>query len=46
MTKLLTCRYNMDTNRVEVRFEDGTIVAIDCTAMNEDERAELTPAQR
>ena len=30
MTKLLSCRYNMDTNRVEARFEDGTTVAIDC----------------
>ena len=24
MNKLLSCRYNMDTNRVEARFEDGT----------------------
>ena len=23
MTKLLSCRYNMDTNRVEARFADG-----------------------
>lgn len=44
MNKLLSCRYNMDTNRVEVRFEDGTIVAIDCTAI-EDEYGN-TPAQR
>ena len=29
MTKLLSCRYNMDTNRVETRFADGTIVAIE-----------------
>ena len=27
MTKLLSCRYNMDTNRVEARFEDGTTLA-------------------
>ena len=27
MNKLLSCRFNMDTNRVEARFEDGTIVA-------------------
>ena len=27
MNKLLSCRYNTDTNRVEARFEDGTIVA-------------------
>ena len=44
MTKLLSCRYNMDTNRVEARFADGTIVAIDCTAI-EDEYGN-TPAQR
>ena len=44
MNKLLSCRFNMDTNRVEVRFEDGTIVAIDCTAI-EDEYGN-TPAQR
>ena len=35
MTKLLTCRYNMDTNRVEARFEGGTTVAIDCAAVED-----------
>ena len=44
MNKLLSCRYNMDTNRVEARFEDGTTVAIDCIAV-EDEYGN-TPAQR
>ena len=44
MTKLLTCRYNMDTNRVEARFKDGTTLAIDCIAV-EDEYGN-TPAQR
>ena len=44
MNKLLTCRYNMDTNRVEARFEDGTTLAIDCIAV-EDEYGN-TPAQR
>ena len=44
MTKLLSCRYNMDTNRVEARFEDGSILAIDCIAV-EDEYGN-TPAQR
>ena len=44
MTKLLTCRYNMDTNRVEARFEDGSAVAINCIAI-EDEYVN-TPAQR
>ena len=44
MNKLLSCRYNMDTNRVETRFEDGTTLAIDCIAV-EDEYGN-TPAQR
>ena len=44
MNKLLSCRYNMDTNRVEARFTDGSAVAIDCTAI-EDEYGN-TPAQR
>ena len=38
MTKLLSCHFNMDTNRVEARFEDGTTLAIDCIAV-EDEYA-------
>ena len=44
MMKLLSCHYNMDTNWVEARFEDGTTVAIDCTAI-EDEYGK-TPTQR
>ena len=44
MNKQLSCRYNMDTNRVEVRFEDGTILALDCIAV-EDEYGN-TPAKR
>ena len=42
--KVLSCRYNMDTNRVEARFADGTTLAIDCIAI-EDEYGN-TPAQR
>ena len=44
MNKLLSCRYNMDTNRVEARFKDETTLAINCTAI-EDEYGN-TPAQR
>lgn len=44
MNNLLSCRYNMGTNQVEARFEDGTILAIDCIAV-EDEYGN-TPAQR
>ena len=47
MMKLLFCRYNMDTNRVETRFTDGSAVAIDCIAIEDEygntlsQRAEL-----
>ena len=47
MTKLLSCRYNMDTNRVEARFEDETVLFIDCAAVEDEygntlvQRAEL-----
>ena len=44
MNKLLSCRFNMDTNRVEARFEDGTALAIDCIAVGDDYGN--TPAQR
>ena len=44
MNKLLSCRYNMETNRVEARFEDETTLTIDCIAV-EDEYGN-TPAQR
>ena len=42
--KVLSCHYNMDTNRVEARFADGTTLAIDCIAI-EDEY-DNTPAQQ
>ena len=44
MNKLLSCHFNMDTNRMEARFEGSTTIAIDCTAV-EDEYGN-TPVQR
>ena len=44
MNKLLSCRFNMDTDRVEARFVDGSAVAIVCIAV-EDEYGN-TPVQR
>ena len=44
MNKLLSCRFNMDTNRVEARFEDGTTFAIDCVAI--EDKYGNTPTQR
>ena len=40
MNKLLSCRYNMDTNQVEARFEGGTALAIDCIAVEDEYRSE------
>ena len=39
MNKLLSCRFNMDTNRVDARFEDGSTITIEGEYVN-------TPAQR
>ena len=36
MTKLLSCRCNMDTNRMEARFADGTTLAMDCAAVEDE----------
>ena len=36
MNKLLSCRFNMDTNRVEARFADGSTLAIDCIAIEDE----------
>lgn len=29
--KLITCEFNMDSGCVEMRFDDGTVLDIDCT---------------
>lgn len=44
MNNPLSCRYNMDTNRVEARFADGTTLAIDSIAI--EGKYGNTPAQR
>ncbi len=31
--KLITCEFNMDSGCVELRFDDGTALNIDCTAV-------------
>ena len=30
MTKILHCCYNMDNNRVELTYNDGSVLSIDC----------------
>ena len=33
--KIKRCEFNMDTNCVEVRFSDGSMLAIDCEGVEE-----------
>ena len=35
MRKLLSCGFHMDTACVELKFADGTMVSIDCTAVED-----------
>lgn len=39
MKNLKSCKFNMDTGCVELKFADGTLLSIDCTAV-ENEVAE------
>ena len=36
MGKLISCAFNMDTACVELRFTDGSICSIDCTAVENE----------
>ena len=33
MTHLISCEFNMDTACVELNFTDGSMISIDCTAV-------------
>ena len=34
--KILSCAFNMDTACVELKMADGTIISIDCTAVENE----------
>ena len=34
MRKILSCAFNLDTACVELRLDDGTLLSIDCTAVD------------
>ena len=36
MSKLISCEYNIDTACVELCMEDGTLLSIDCTAVENE----------
>ena len=31
MDKMISCEFNIDTARVEVKYADGSVISIDCT---------------
>ena len=36
MRKIVFCEFNMDTACVELRLDDGTLLSIDCTAVENE----------
>ena len=36
MKKLISCEFNVDTGCVELRYADGSMIAIDCTAVERE----------
>ena len=50
MRKILSCEFNLDTACVELRLADGTVLSIDCTAVENEivptVRAGLADLQR
>lgn len=36
MNKLISCEFNIDTACVELRFVDGSMISIDCTAVEDE----------
>ena len=34
--KILSCEFNMDTACVELRFADGSMISINCTAVEDE----------
>ena len=36
MRKILSCEFNLDTACVELHLDDGTLLAIDCTAVENE----------
>ena len=36
MRKILSCAFNLDTACVELRLDDGALISIDCTAVENE----------
>ena len=44
MKTIKSCEFNMDTGCVELRFQDGSMISIDCTGV--ENALDVTIAQR
>lgn len=36
MNRLLSCKFNIDTGCAELKYSDGTMISINCTAVEND----------
>ena len=36
MNRLLSCKFNIDTGNVELRYADGSMISIDCTEVEKE----------
>lgn len=45
MRKILSCEFNLDTACVELRLADGTVLSIDCTAVESEVETACTSGQ-
>lgn len=41
MKKLLSCEFNMDTACVELKYDDGSMISIDCIAVENELNASM-----
>ena len=41
MSKIISCVFNMDNGCVELKFADGSMIAIDCTAVENELAANM-----
>lgn len=41
MKKLLSCKFNIDTACVELKYDDGSMISINCTAVENEMDASM-----
>lgn len=41
MKKLLSCKFNIDTACVELKYDDGSMISINCTAVENEVDASM-----